>query len=72
MDQLGKFFLGIGALCLVIGGGLLLASHLPRWGRLPGDIVIEREHFKVYLPLGTCIVISVVLSLLGWFFGRGR
>jgi hypothetical protein len=72
MEHFGKLFLLLGVVFLLIGGGLLLASSFPRWGRLPGDILIEREHFKVYLPLGTCIVISVVVSLLGWFFGRGR
>lgn len=39
-------------------------------GRLPGDIVIERENFRLYLPLGTSILISVVLSLVLWLIGR--
>jgi hypothetical protein len=59
---------------LVIGGlvmagiGLIwvLAPHLPRLGRLPGDIVIERENSRFYFPLVTCIVVSIVLSLVMW------
>ena len=39
-------------------------------GRLPGDIVIERESFRLYLPLGTSLLISLVLSLILWLSGR--
>ncbi len=54
---------------LVIAGiGLIwvLAPNLPRLGRLPGDIVIERENSQFYFPIVTCIVVSVVLSLVTW------
>ena len=59
---------------LVIGGlvmagiGLIwvLAPNLPRLGRLPGDIVIERGNSRLYFPIVTCIVISVLLSLVTW------
>ncbi|MFQ5450441.1 MAG: DUF2905 domain-containing protein [Nitrospinaceae bacterium] len=40
------------------------------WGRLPGDIVIRRENFQFYLPITTCILISVFLTLLFWFFRK--
>lgn len=39
-------------------------------GRLPGDIVIEREGLRVYLPLATSLLVSVVLSLLLWLLNR--
>jgi hypothetical protein len=59
---------------LVMGGwgiagiGLIwvLAPNLPSLGRLPGDIVIERGNSRFYFPIVTCIVISVVLSLVMW------
>ncbi len=54
---------------LVIAGiGLIwvLAPGLPRLGRLPGDIVIERPNSRFYFPIVTCIVVSVVLSLVMW------
>ena len=54
---------------LVIAGlGLIwvLAPNLPRLGWLPGDIVIERKNSQFYFPIVTCIVISVVLSLVTW------
>ena len=39
-------------------------------GRLPGDIVMERENFRLYVPIATSLIISVVLSLVLWFFNR--
>ncbi len=39
-------------------------------GRLPGDIVIERENFRLYVPIMTSLIISIVLSLLLWLFNR--
>ena len=52
----------------IAGIGLIwvLAPNLPRLGRLPGDIVIERQNSRFYFPIVTCIVISVVLSLVTW------
>ena len=64
--------LGVGALLALVGVLLILAERFPglRIGRLPGDVAIERERWRFYLPLGTSILISVVLSLLLWLFGR--
>jgi hypothetical protein len=39
-------------------------------GRLPGDIVVERENFRLYIPIATSIIVSVVLSLVLWLFNR--
>jgi hypothetical protein len=62
---------------LIIFGLVLIAVGL-LWplfaklglGRLPGDIVIERDNFRLYLPIGTSMLISVILSLIFWFLGR--
>jgi hypothetical protein len=53
---------------IIAGIGLIwvLAPGLPPLGRLPGDIVIERPNSRFYFPIVTCIVISVVLSLVVW------
>jgi hypothetical protein len=53
---------------VVAGIGLIwvLAPGLPTLGRLPGDIVIERGNSRFYFPIVTCIVISIVLSLVTW------
>ncbi len=64
--------LGVGALLAVLGLVLIVAERFPglRIGRLPGDIAIERERWRLYVPLGTSILLSIVLSLLFWLFGR--
>ncbi len=67
--EIGKTLIVVGA--VLIGAGLLwlLGSRLGL-GHLPGDIVIERENFRLYLPLGTCLLISVVLSVAFLIIGR--
>jgi hypothetical protein len=72
--DLGKILLGLGLVMIVLGGILLLAGNpagkVPWLGRLPGDISIERGSWRFYFPLGTSILLSVVLSLLLWLFSR--
>ena len=73
MTDLGKILLVLGALIMIIGVGLLIAGRLNLpLGRLPGDIVYRGKHTVFYFPLATCIVVSVILSLLFWLFGRGH
>ena len=61
---------------IILGVVLIVAGLLWPWltklglGRLPGDIVIERENFRLYIPIATSIVISVVLSLVLWLLNR--
>lgn len=74
MADLGKMLLGVGLVMVLLGGILLLVStfagKVPWLGRLPGDIYIERGSWRFYFPLGTSILLSVVLSLLVWLFSR--
>ena len=54
-----------GVLLIIIGALVLLKDKLPLGlGRLPGDMTIERGNFRFYFPLGTCIVISIILTLV--------
>ena len=70
MHDLGKFLMIVGAVVLVVGF-VLWSGFAAKWlGRLPGDIRIEREHGAFYFPIVTCIIISVVLSLLMSIFRR--
>lgn len=61
---------------IILGVVLVVAGLLWPWlgrfglGRLPGDIVIERESFRLYLPITTSILISIVLSLILWLLNR--
>jgi hypothetical protein len=70
MPELGKFLVMIGAAAVVLGA-ILWSGFAPKWlGHLPGDIRIEREHSVFYFPIVTCIIISIVLSLLFSIFRR--
>ncbi len=66
----------MGRTLVILGLVILLVGLLWPWlqkiglGRLPGDIVIERENFRFYFPVTTSIVISLLLSLLFWLFFR--
>ena len=73
MTDLGKLLLLVGGVIIIVGAALLLAGrlHLPL-GRLPGDIVYRGKNTVFYFPIVTCIVISVVLSLIFWLLGRWR
>jgi hypothetical protein len=64
----GRMLVVIGLVIAGIGLIWVLAPNLPRLGRLPGDIVIERGNSRFYFPIVTCILISVVLSLVMWAF----
>jgi hypothetical protein len=66
--------LGFGALMVLLGLILIVAANLsgkvPWLGRLPGDIHIERGNWSFYFPLATCLIISIILTLLFSLFGR--
>jgi hypothetical protein len=70
MSELGRALLIIGAILMVLGLILWLSPKIPWLGRLPGDIVIKRENFSFYFPLGTCILLSIVLSLILYLFRK--
>ena len=71
MGSLGKALIFVGALLVVIGLIVLFGERLGiRFGRLPGDIAIQRGNFRFYFPIVTSIVISIVLSLILWLIGR--
>jgi len=68
--SLGKGLVLIGLLVAAVGVLFILSEKFGWIGRLPGDITIRREHFTVHIPLATCLVISVILSLLIWLFRK--
>ena len=64
-----RVLIGLGLLLVIVGLAWPYLAKLP-FGRLPGDIVIERGHSRFYLPLTSCLIACGVLSLLLWFFRR--
>jgi hypothetical protein len=71
MENLGRLLVGLGSGVIVIGLLLIFAErlHLPV-GRLPGDISYRGKNFSIYFPLASCLIISLVLSLILWLLNR--
>ena len=70
LRELGKYVVVIGVIITLVGL-VMWSGFAPKWlGRLPGDIRIEREHSAFYFPIVTCIILSIVLSLLLSIFRR--
>jgi len=68
---MGRTLISLGILLVIIGLGIEFAPRLPfRIGRLPGDIYIQRPHTTIYFPIVTCILLSLVLSLVMWLINR--
>ena len=62
-------------LLMIAGGALLVIGFLMQFiklGRLPGDIIIKKENATFYFPVVTCIIISVLLSLISFIIGKFR
>jgi hypothetical protein len=68
--DLGKALLLAGLLLAGVGLFLMFGGKAGLPGKIPGDIRIEKESFTFLFPLGTCLLVSVLLSLLLWLFKR--
>ena len=72
MGEMAKAIILIGAVLVAIGLLILLLQKMTFLGKLPGDILIERENFTFYFPLTTGIIISIVISLILYLLGKFR
>ena len=70
MAAFGKILLLFGLAVAGVGLLLLLTDKVGWIGKLPGDFTFRRGNFTFYFPLATCILISIVLSLLLWLFRK--
>ena len=70
MGGIGRILIYLGVLLVVLGIICSLIGKIPWLGHLPGDIAIERERFTLYFPLATCLIISIILSLVLYLFRR--
>ncbi len=70
MQDLGKILVLIGAVLLATGAALYFLKGIPFLGKLPGDILIKKENFTFYFPLATSLLLSLVLTLLFYFFRK--
>jgi hypothetical protein len=70
MSGLGKMLIIFGVIMALAGVVLLLAPKIPWLGKLPGDITYHGKGFTFYFPLGTCILLSILLSLILYLFRK--
>ena len=64
LGDLGRTLLIVGGLIVLLGLALMLGSKIPFLGKLPGDLRIQRENFSCTFPLATCLLVSLVLTVL--------
>jgi len=63
-DGIGRLLIVGGVLLAVVGVVIVLAPNIPFLGRLPGDIRIDKGNVKVFIPLGTMLIISLILTVI--------
>ena len=67
---LGRYWLFSGAVIAGIGVLLMVGDKIPWIGKLPGDIIIRKEKFTVYFPIVTCIILSILLTMIFSLFRK--
>jgi hypothetical protein len=70
VPELGRALIVLGVVIAVVGAVLMLFGRVPWLGRLPGDIHVERGNWSFYVPLGSSILLSILLTLVLWLIGR--
>ena len=70
MTSFGKTLIIVGLLIAATGVLLSFAGKIPWLGKLPGDIYIKKENFSFYMPLTTCILLSIILSFILWLLRK--
>jgi hypothetical protein len=72
LEPLGRVLIVGGIVLALVGLVLVVSPNVPFLGRLPGDIRIENENVRVFIPIGTMIVLSLLATLVLNLIGRGR
>ncbi len=70
MTGFGRALIYLGLVLVALGLIFSFGGKIPWLGHLPGDIYVQRERFTFYFPLTTCILISVIISLVLYLFRR--
>jgi hypothetical protein len=71
MNHLAKILIMTGVILIIAGVIIYFSGDKPGWiGRLPGDIRIEKENTRIYFPVTTMILLSVLLSLVMWIIRK--
>lgn len=72
MNEIAKILVISGAFLMFAGALLFIFGKIPGMGKMPLDIFVKKDNFSFYFPLGTCIVISIILSLVMFFLNKIR
>jgi len=70
MNIIGRILIIFGIVLILVGLILTIGIKIPYLGKLPGDIYIKKPGFTLYFPITTCIILSIILSLIFWLMGR--
>jgi hypothetical protein len=70
MRHAGNFLIILGVSLVILGFLLRTGLRLPGLGKLPGDIVIQKPNFTLYLPLATSLLLSLLVSFIFWLIRR--
>ena len=70
MAGMGKLFIVLGVVLILMGLAFMFGDKIPYIGRLPGDIFIKKEKFSFYFPITTSILISIILTILFSIFRK--
>jgi Protein of unknown function (DUF2905) len=70
LTQLGKILIFAGIFIFAIGVFFLFGDKIPFLGKLPGDIIIKKKNFTFYFPIVTSILLSIIISLIFYFFRK--
>jgi H+/Cl- antiporter ClcA len=71
MQEIGKYIFLIGIILVVVGALAWRFPNIFQWvGKLPGDVSIRKGSFSLYFPIVTCVVVSILLTIISWLFRR--
>ena len=68
--MIGRTLILVGVAFIVAGLLVSVAPKIPGIGRLPGDIFLHKDHFTFYFPITTCLLLSLILTVVLWALGR--
>jgi len=69
-NLIGKILIIFGLIVIAVGILFIFAGKTSWFGKLPGDIYLQKKNFTFYFPISTCILLSIIISLIIWLLGR--
>ncbi len=70
MQGLGRLLIFVGIVFVVIGFLYVVFPKIPYIGKLPGDIYVKKDNFSFYFPLASCLILSIIVSLILYFLTK--